>query len=263
MTRALCIGINDYPGTDSDLNGCVNDARDWHDVLAERGFETQLLLDGDATKEPMEGAISELVAGTEGGEVSVITFSGHGSWKPDEDGDEPDQRDELLCPHDISQGNYLSDDELYDIFAERERGARIVFISDSCHSGSVNRFARPGEKDDTPARIRFLAPEQFLDEPRLTRARAINRPRVVSRPRASALLLAGCQDFEFSYDASFDGRPNGAFTYVAIRALQDGGPEINYVDWFETIRRSLPSASHPQTPNLQGTSKQRRWKVFQ
>ena len=26
---ALCIGINDYPGTDSDLSGCVNDANDW------------------------------------------------------------------------------------------------------------------------------------------------------------------------------------------------------------------------------------------
>ena len=25
--RALCIGINDYPGTGSDLTGCVNDAR--------------------------------------------------------------------------------------------------------------------------------------------------------------------------------------------------------------------------------------------
>ncbi len=27
--RALCVGINDYPGTNSDLSGCVNDAEDW------------------------------------------------------------------------------------------------------------------------------------------------------------------------------------------------------------------------------------------
>jgi hypothetical protein len=26
--KVLCIGINDYPGTDSDLSGCVNDAND-------------------------------------------------------------------------------------------------------------------------------------------------------------------------------------------------------------------------------------------
>ncbi len=27
--KALCIGINDYPGTQNDLSGCVNDAQDW------------------------------------------------------------------------------------------------------------------------------------------------------------------------------------------------------------------------------------------
>ena len=37
--RALCIGINDYPGTGSDLAGCVNDANDWGDALQGRGFE--------------------------------------------------------------------------------------------------------------------------------------------------------------------------------------------------------------------------------
>jgi hypothetical protein len=32
--RALCIGINNYPGTHMDLNGCVNDANDWAAELA-------------------------------------------------------------------------------------------------------------------------------------------------------------------------------------------------------------------------------------
>ncbi|MGE5839594.1 MAG: caspase family protein, partial [Deltaproteobacteria bacterium] len=36
--RALCIGINDYPGTGSDLAGCVNDANDWAVLLKKRGF---------------------------------------------------------------------------------------------------------------------------------------------------------------------------------------------------------------------------------
>ena len=34
--KALCIGINDYPGTQNDLNGCVNDARDWAAALTGR-----------------------------------------------------------------------------------------------------------------------------------------------------------------------------------------------------------------------------------
>lgn len=31
--RALCIGSNDYPGTDGDLSGCVNDAHDERDEV--------------------------------------------------------------------------------------------------------------------------------------------------------------------------------------------------------------------------------------
>ena len=35
--RALCMGINNYPGTHMDLSGCVNDARDWAAELTVRG----------------------------------------------------------------------------------------------------------------------------------------------------------------------------------------------------------------------------------
>ena len=34
--RAFCVGINDYPYDGSDLNGCVNDANAWADLLIER-----------------------------------------------------------------------------------------------------------------------------------------------------------------------------------------------------------------------------------
>ena len=42
---ALCIGINNYPGTGMDLAGCVNDANDWAALLASRGFQVDTLLD--------------------------------------------------------------------------------------------------------------------------------------------------------------------------------------------------------------------------
>ena len=158
--RALCIGINDYPGTGSDLSGCVNDAKDWAGMLTGRGFEVTTMLDKDATKAKMAGAMTELVRGAGYGDLAVITYSGHGTWVPDQDGDEADQRDEALCPYDINRGNFLVDDELYDIFQQRQRGARIVFISDSCHSGTVSRMAPP--IGDNPVRVRFLPPETFL-----------------------------------------------------------------------------------------------------
>jgi hypothetical protein len=55
---ALCIGINDYPGTSSDLAGCVNDAQDWAAMLTGRGFSVSTLLDGEATGKGIRTAIT-------------------------------------------------------------------------------------------------------------------------------------------------------------------------------------------------------------
>ena len=256
---ALCIGINNYPGTDSDLAGCVNDAKDWRDALEDAGFSTQLMLDAEATKTAMKDGISDIVSKAHGGDVVVITYSGHGSWVVDTDSDEPDQRDEVLCPHDVAQNRLLKDDELHEIFSERERGVRVTLISDSCHSGSVSRFAPVTEEADTQQRVRFLPPETFLPEEEQRVAARVGRP-IVSRRRHAAVLMAGCQDTEFSYDANFGGRPNGAFSYWAIKTLGQLPNNATYRDWYRKIREHLPSQQYPQTPNLQGSSRQRDWK---
>jgi hypothetical protein len=80
--------------------------------------------------------------------------------------------------------------------------------------------------------------------------------------RGTALLISGCADTEFSYDASFAGRPNGAFTRVALDALSKLGGDATYADWHTAIRATLPSADYPQTPQLMATRHQRRWRVL-
>ena len=47
--RALCVGINNYPGTNMDLAGCVNDANAWEAELKGRGFAVTKLLDAQAS----------------------------------------------------------------------------------------------------------------------------------------------------------------------------------------------------------------------
>jgi hypothetical protein len=259
MKLALCIGINDYPGTGSDLRGCINDANDWAAELTKRDFDVKMLLDGDATGDAMRAGMRERIDNAASGDTVVITYSGHGTWVPDLDGDEPDRRDEALCPHDISSRGPLLDDELFELFSERRRGVRVVLISDSCHSGSVARYARPMSADSR--RIRYLPPEVFLSEGDAAVARGL--PRVWrGRPRHAALLLSGCQDPEYSYDATFDGRSNGAFTFVALTALRRLPEGANYRDWMREIQLALPSQDYPQQPGLQGTTAQRRWTVL-
>jgi metacaspase-1 len=88
-------------------------------------------------------------------------------------------------------------------------------------------------------------------------------PRVTAgRPRHAALLMSGCRDLEYSYDAHFGGRPNGAFTYVALAALRDLPANATYADWMSAIARQLPSQDYPQTPGIDGSSTQRKWTVL-
>ena len=110
VKRALCIGINNYPGTQMDLAGCVNDANDWADELGARGFTVARLLDAQATKAAMLAAMRELIGKGVAGDTLVITFSGHGTYVPDANGDESDGLDEGLCPYDLKTGGAVIDE---------------------------------------------------------------------------------------------------------------------------------------------------------
>jgi metacaspase-1 len=267
--RALCIGINNYPGTDSDLAGCVNDAHDWAKVLQDRGFTAKTMLNKQATAKQMRKAIEALVLDAKKGDSLVIQYSGHGSFVPDLDGDEPDGTDECLCPYDVMRNGPITDDELFEISAHLARGVKALMISDSCHSGSVTRFAPittppTAMGKNAPQRtVRFLPPTVYLPRREVSKLglrRAIRRS---SPPgRYGALLMAGCQDVEYSYDAYFRGRPNGAFTFAAIRALSKLRPNATYSAWFKEIRKTLPSRQYPQSPNLYGASSMKKWKVL-
>lgn len=241
--NALCIGINDYPGTGSDLSGCVNDAHDWAARLQDSGYTVSTLIDRQASREAMLGTIGDLIGSAQNGDTIVLTYSGHGTWLEDTDGDEPDARDEALCPWDITTAGPLLDDDIRKLFDARSSGVRLLLISDSCHSGSVTR----GDESDLDA----------------------NAPRASSLPLAGGLrrvggdlLLAGCRDDQYSWDTSFAGRPNGAFTFYALKTLRQNEPET-YDQWFAAIRQYLPSTRLPQEPQIFGTRSARQMRVFE
>ncbi len=267
---ALCIGINDYPGTGSDLHGCVNDAADWETLLRSKGFDCESLLDDAASGDAIRAGILDLAHRAEKGDVVVVTFSGHGSFVPDLDGDEDDGNDECWCPHDIVANGPIIDDELHEIYEQRSSGVCWIVISDSCHSGTITRFSPittpPTVRGSAaPQRlVRFLPPASFIktaeNKVRSKRRRAFVR---ASPPgREGVLLMSGCQDTEYSYDAWFEGRANGAFTFVALRELANLPETTTYEAWYEQIRETLPSSQYPQSPNIYGRKSMQRWIAF-
>lgn len=270
MTKmALCIGINDYPGTGSDLAGCVNDVRDWTRALESRDFQVTTLLNRQATGANIRSAIRAVLARARAGDVVAIHYSGHGSYVPDVDGDEADGTDECICPHDVARHGEITDDELFRLYGGRAAGVRLVVFSDSCHSGTVARFAPIRTPATTSGRsapqrkVRFLPPAAFLAQLRMRRFGRLAWVRGGSPPgRHAALLMAGCGETEYSYDAWFRGRPNGAFTFVALSTLARLPRRATYRDWFRKIRAMLPSQQYPQSPNLFGSPAMKRWTVL-
>ena len=273
--NALCIGINNYPGTQMDLQGCVNDANDWAAALAERGFKVAKLLDEQATKAAMVAAMNDLIGKAGKSDSLVITYSGHGTYQPDEDGDEADGLDEALCPYDLqTNGAALVDDEIRAIFGARKAGARLVLISDSCHSGTVTRAAKA--ENDADTRPRFMPMGNWLPAKLLPKDRAGKPATTMAAPAGTTpllgaysnklgdLLLAGCKEGpnNYSYDARIAGRFNGAFTYYALKALKTLKEGATYADWHKAIVKYLPSASYPQSPQILGSEGARKGKVL-
>jgi len=276
--RALCIGINNYPGTHMDLAGCINDAEDWAAELSGRGFSVARLIDAEATKAAMVAGMQEVIGGAASGDLVVITYSGHGTYVPDLDGDELDGLDEGLCPHDLQTGGgALLDDEIHALFAARADGVRLVLVSDSCHSGTVTRAAAADPDADDAPRPRFMPMGNWLPADRLPRGASgkplANVPVATGRsPFAGALsrgegdlLLSGCKEGpnNFSYDARIKDRGNGAFTYYALKTLKTLQPGATYADWMAAISPAfLPSVSYPQSPQIVGSAEARQQTVL-
>lgn len=248
--NGLFIGINDYPGTNNDLAGCVNDAIDMGDLAHRHGYTTiETLLDSGATRDAILEGIERLVATTGWGDRGLVHYSGHGTNVADLGGDESDGRDEAWVPYDWSNG-LVRDDDLYDLFSKKRYGARLTLISDSCYSGDISRLMARAELSYRP---RYMAPH-LIGYPSAAHRSA--RSTMPGR-QSKVLTLTGCAENEVSWDAYFDGRPNGALTRAAIDQFSPG---ITYSSWHKRI---LATMAHDQTPQLvPSTLASRYWKVL-
>lgn len=252
---ALCVGINDYPGSNNDLNGCVNDALGWTNLFDSLGYDTTTLLDADATRANVLGKLQQSLASLKFGDRFVFQYSGHGSWVPDQNGDEADQRDECIVLHDWQQSGFVTDDELYNIYQNRRRGVRVTAISDSCFSGTVARlWSALAVKRGTPEGAEKL---RYFDAALLTPGVKDEPPKVRDTgSRPGTVLLSGCNEQEVSYDAWIGGKAQGAFSEAAIRTFS---PKLTMQAWHRLTLQALDHSRYPQTPQLQATAWQRYW----
>ncbi|XP_066363520.1 metacaspase-6-like [Miscanthus floridulus] len=141
--RAVLVGIN-YPGTDGELKGCLNDVARMRRCLVDRfGFDEagiRVLADADPSTPPPTGAnirleLERLVAGARPGDALFFHYSGHGLQLPAETGEDDDTGyDECIVPCDL---NLIKDQDFTELVAKVPDGCRFTMVSDSCHSGGL------------------------------------------------------------------------------------------------------------------------------
>ena len=120
---ALCIGIDAYPDPQT-LFGCVNDSRQWEDLFRGLGYTVTALRDQTATRQGITEALANHVSQLKSGDVFLLQYAGHGTQFPDDSGDEPDGKDEALCPVDMMTAGFIRDDEIRTILNRIPPGAR-------------------------------------------------------------------------------------------------------------------------------------------
>jgi hypothetical protein len=264
--KALLIGINRYRIPGADLRGCVNDVNNIRAVLTRYfGFaakDVATLTDLQATGKAMQSAIQTLVKGAKKGDVLLLHYSGHGANVPDADGDEADQRDEILCPTDLDWKKPLLDDWLRKTFDGLRAGVSLTVIMDCCHSGTNTRKLEP---PDAPRIARYLPNPWDLvavESGRKLRGivkgslhastRAKRRRRDVVEANIPELLITGCRDTQTSSDAFLGGSFNGALTYCVIDAIKQTAGKLTYRQLHAQATRRLKEEEFDQVPQLEG-----------
>jgi metacaspase-1 len=278
---AVCVGINEFKSLprSSWLSGCVNDAEDIAKALRKRGFSSghlHLLRDEAATKKKVMSTLTTIVGKAEPGDHIVFTFSSHGTQVPSQPGsdDEADGLDEAFACYDIKQSGddwdrrtVIVDDELRDLFEKVPEGVLVEVLLDTCHSGTGLR-----DLDDILQAMAQGRRPRYLPPPTpkgLDRARSIRRaaPRTVDRKalveltktRGSAkpVLYAACRPDQTASDASFGNRPNGAFTYLFLKALAED-PTRTRAQLQSTVVKGLKSGDFEQRSTLEGPPKAKK-----
>jgi len=265
--KAVLVGVNRYRIPGSDLRGCVPDVKNMSRLIqGQYGFDAgdiTMLTDFDATKKAMEEAITGMVKGAKRGDVLLLHFSGHGSNVPDDNDEEADNRDEILCPTDLDWYDPFRDDWLRNVFDGLSAGVSLTMISDSCHSGTVTRAIEP---PDAPLLERYLPSpwdlatvESGRDLTATTRGTLHKATEEERKARdivpvdIPEVLISGCRADQTSADAHISGGYAGALTYHLVEALTEAGTPLSYRDLHDQTCKKLKRGRYEQVPQLEGS----------
>lgn len=254
-TSALVVGVDVYPHEVS-LDGAVEDALDVTQALKAANVGTiRQFINERATKDAIRSAWIELVAGADRGDTIVFTYAGHGAQMPElAAGNEEDGLDEFLeLPGfdrnraEATAKEMIVDNELNAWFAEAEaKGVQVLFVSDSCHSGGMNRSVS-GKTRLAPIVHAKLPPPS--DE-------AVAGAKVKDVDLSQVTILAASLESQPTPEVVIGGEPRGALSWSFARALEgaadrDGDGRISRIELEDYVISNVKLQSEAlQVPNF-------------
>ena len=230
--KALLVGIN-YTGTADELYGCINDVNSVKDRIAQNGFTdadiTTLtdLTDNKPTKHNILSELEKLLVNSKEGDLLFFSYSGHGSYTLDRNGDEADGYDELLVSSDL-QG--VTDDELKLVIQTHlKENVTLFAMIDSCYSGSV-------------LDLKY----QYID--------SLNYDEYTENDKqldtvGNVFMISGCTDEQTSADAFINNKYSGAMTWSLLESLKET-PNCKWRELIKSMRDKLKQSEYEQVPQF-------------
>lgn len=255
---ALLAGINQYqPQSDDNvpnLHGCKNDILQMKTFLEDRfpasNRSIESLIDADATYQNVIDHFGDKLLLRAGpGDTVLFAYAGHGSREkaaPEFLKYYPEGMEETLVLFDSRTpgGLDLADKELA-VLIERvaAKGAHVVVVLDSCHSGSATR----GMEEFT------------LGAPRQTSNRYDPRPldsylagEYLKRtdfylPNSRHIALAACDRTEKAFELKSQ---RGLFSTKLMQVLEKTGGQLSYADLYTQCRLGMAQVTSEQRPQF-------------
>ncbi len=219
------------------LSSCESDADALADMLKSTyGLPvTPAFKSGQCLTDIFFARMKSLSTELKKGDTLILFFSGHGGQIKDTNNEPDEEYDETLCFYD----RMLIDDEIHEAFKRFDKGIRILFFSDSCHSGTVHR-----ELNKTiPPNVKYFNEAQNLvdSHPEIYKnSKSKNHEKL----KASFAFISACKDDEFA----LTGSPMSIFTEGLIKEIE-ANPGITISALYKTLAKNPTLAYNEMTPS--------------
>jgi hypothetical protein len=265
--RGLIIGIDAYRYV-RPLKGAVADARDIEAALRKMGTkDVTTLIDAQADRDSVLKIFDQLIARTRPGDIVLLSIAGHGAQEPERvKGSQPDGMEDVFLlpgfqPSATGSRQRILGQEFNHFIKQFEaRGARVLFVADTCHGGGMVRSLDPRAEEMSFRQVQTyrLAVDDL--KPVSTSTDAL----LTELDFENAAFLAAVDRRTKAPEVSIPGIPGlrGALTYAVARAIEGNADanadgKITLKELFTNVRQVVYQLSNQRQNIVTMTSPKR------